>query len=369
MNEGILVLNSGSSSLKFGVFTPRDGDEHAWLTGSAKGIGRDNGSWSIKSSDGRIDVAQDHVMESQHDALKRVADALAEHLDVPLVGVGHRVVHGGPRLREHCRITDDVKHTLQDAVPFAPLHLPPALALIDEAQRIFADVPHFACFDTAFHRTLPERATRFALPREYAERGVVRYGFHGLSYESIVGELGSDVPARTVIAHLGSGASLCALKGGRSVDTSMGMTPAGGIPMATRSGDLDPGVLIHLLRHASLDADGIETLVNRRSGMKALSESDDDMQGLLARRAQGDADASLAVDVFCTAVRKTIGAYAALLGGVDLIVFSGGIGEHSDAVRSQVLEGLAFLGAAHRVVATQEERQIARHCRRLVGDD
>ena len=365
MNEGILVLNSGSSSLKFGVFTTRDGDEHAWLSGSAKGIGRDSGSWSMKSSDGRIDVSQGHLMESQRDALKRVADALHEHLSAPLVAVGHRIVHGGPHLREHCEITDAVKQTLHEAVPFAPLHLPPSLALIDEAQRIFADAPHFACFDTAFHRTLPERATRFALPREYAERGVVRYGFHGLSYESIVNVLGADLPSRTVIAHLGSGASLCALKDGRSVDTSMGMTPAGGIPMATRSGDLDPGVLIHLLRHASLDADDLEALVNRRGGLKALADSGDDMQALLERRDKGDADATLAVDVFCTAIRKTIGAYAALLGGVDLIVFSGGIGEHSEAVRSQVLDGLAFLGAAHRVVETEEERQIARHCRRL----
>ncbi|WP_087048372.1 acetate/propionate family kinase [Caballeronia ptereochthonis] len=367
MNEGILVLNSGSSSLKFGVFTTRDGDEHAWLSGSAKGIGRDSGSWSMKSSDGRIDVAQDHLMETQHDALKRVADALREHLGAPLAAVGHRVVHGGPRLREHCEITDAVKQILHEAVPFAPLHLPPSLALIDEAQRIFSDAPHFACFDTAFHRTLPERATRFALPGEYAARGVVRYGFHGLSYESIVNVLGADLPSRTVIAHLGSGASLCALKDGHSVDTSMGMTPAGGIPMATRSGDLDPGVLVHLLRHAALDADALETLVNRQGGLKALSNSDDDMQPLLERRDRGDADATLAVDVFCTAIRKTIGAYAALLGGIDLIVFSGGIGEHSDAIRSQVLDGLAFLGAPHRVVATEEERQIARHCRRLLA--
>jgi acetate kinase len=367
MNEGILVLNSGSSSLKFGVFTARDGDEQAWLSGSAKGIGRGNGTWSMKSSDGRIDVSQDHLMESQQDALTRVADALREHLSAPLAAVGHRVVHGGPRLREHCEITGAVKQTLRDAVPFAPLHLPPSLALIDEAQRVFSDAPHFACFDTAFHRTMPERATRFALPREYAERGVVRYGFHGLSYESIVNVLGADLPARTVIAHLGSGASLCALKDGRSVDTSMGMTPVGGIPMATRTGDLDPGVIVHLLRHTVLDADALETLVNRQSGLKALSDSDDDMQALLARRDKGDADATLAVDVFCTAVRKTIGAYAALLGGVDLIVFSGGIGEHSEAVRAQVLDGLSFLGAAHRVVATEEERQIAKHCRRLLA--
>ncbi|WP_244817164.1 acetate/propionate family kinase [Caballeronia sp. Lep1P3] len=366
MKEGILVLNSGSSSLKFGVFVPRDGDEQAWLSGSAKGIGCEDGSLSMRASDGSIDIAQDHLMESQHDALQRVADALNEHLHEPLAAVGHRVVHGGPHVSAHCELTPDVKDALREAVAFAPLHLPQSLALIEEAQRIFNGVPHFACFDTVFHRTMPECATTFALPREYARRGIVRYGFHGLSYESIVNALGDALASRTVIAHLGSGASLCAVKDGRSVDTSMGMTPAGGIPMATRSGDLDPGVLIHLMRHEPLDADALETLVNRASGMKALSASDDDMQALLARRDQGDADATLAIDEFCNAVRKTIGAYAAVLGGVDLIVFSGGIGEHSEAIRAQVLDGLSFLNARHRVVATEEERQIARHCRELV---
>jgi acetate kinase len=366
LKQGILVLNSGSSSLKFGVFVERDGDEQAWLSGSAKGIGRENGSLSMRSSDGVIDISQDHVLESQHEALQRVADVLREHVRDPIAAVGHRVVHGGPKVREHCEITPEIEQTLRDAIPFAPLHLPPSLDLIDEARSIFTDAPHYACFDTVFHRTLPEAAWRFALPQEYAERGVIRYGFHGLSYESIVHALGADLAPRTVIAHLGSGASLCALKDGRSVDTSMGMTPAGGIPMATRSGDLDPGVLLHLLRHESLDAGALEALVNRHSGLKALSSSDDDMPALLARRDQGDADATLAIDVFCNAVRKTIGAYAAALGGLDMIVFSGGIGEHSDAIRAQVLDGLSFLGAQHRVVATEEERQIARHCRQLL---
>jgi acetate kinase len=367
MKQGILVLNSGSSSLKFGVFMTRDGDEHAWLSGSAKGIGRENGTLSIRSDDGAIDIAQDHLMESQHDALQRVADVLREHLHEPLAAVGHRVVHGGPHLREHCEITPEIEQTLRGAVPFAPLHLPPSLVLIDEARGMFSDAPHFACFDTAFHRTLPEVAARFALPREYAQRGVVRYGFHGLSYESIVKALGAELAPRTVIAHLGSGASLCALKDGRSVDTSMGMTPAGGIPMATRSGDLDPGVIVHLLRNESLDAGAVEALVNKHCGLKALSSSDDDMPALLARREHGDQAATLALDVFCMAIRKTIGAYAAVLGGLDLIVFSGGIGEHSEAIRADVMRGLAFLGARHRVVATEEERQIARHCRTMLS--
>jgi acetate kinase len=367
MKQGILVLNSGSSSLKFGVFMPRDGDEHAWLSGSAKGIGREDGSLSMRSSDGAIEVSHDHLMESQHDALKHVADVLRQHLHEPLAAIGHRVVHGGPKLRKHCEITPEVEQTLRNAVPFAPLHLPPSLALIDDARSLFSGAPHYACFDTVFHASLPDLASRYALPLEYAERGVIRYGFHGLSYESIVKALGNALAPRTVIAHLGSGASLCALKDGRSVDTSMGMTPTGGIPMATRSGDLDPGVLIHLMRNESLDADGIEILVNRQSGLKALSHSDDDMQTLLSRRAEGDADATLAIDIFCASVRKTIGAYAAALGGLDLIVFSGGIGEHSAEIRKEVLDELAFLGAANRVVQTGEERQIARHCRTLLA--
>ncbi|KND61991.1 Acetate kinase [Candidatus Burkholderia verschuerenii] len=366
MKQGILVLNSGSSSLKFGVFLPRDGDEHAWLSGSAKGIGRENGTLAIRSDDGSIDIAQNHLMESQHDALQRIADVLREHLHEPLAAVGHRVVHGGPHLREHGEITPEIEQTLRDAVPFAPLHLPASLALIDEARGMFSDAPHYACFDTAFHRTMPEVATHYALPGEYKARGVMRYGFHGLSYESIVKSLSAELAPRTVIAHLGSGASLCALKDGRSVDTSMDMTPTGGIPMATRSGDLDPGVIIHLLRHESLDAGAVEALVNKHCGLKALSSSDDDMPALLARRDRGDADATLAIDVFCMAIRKTIGAYAAALGGIDLIVFSGGIGEHSEAIRADVLRGLEFLGARHRVVATEEERQIARHCRAMM---
>jgi acetate kinase len=212
---------------------------------------------------------------------------------------------------------------------------------------------------------MPARAKHLALPKKYADAGVLRYGFHGLSYESIVATLGGDLPERVVIAHLGSGASLCAVRDGKSVDTSMGLTPTGGIPMATRTGDLDPGVLVYLMRTGSLDADALEQLLNRESGMKGLSASSDDMQSLLERT---DADGRLAVDIFCTAVTKTIGAYAALMGGVDLVVFTGGIGEHSQAVRERITQGLAFLHTDFKAIATQEERQIARHCRNLMTE-
>lgn len=361
--QGILVLNSGSSSLKFGVYVADNGDETAWLTGSAKGIGREDGTLTLRSSDGAINIDQSHVMESQHDALKRVADAVQAHMKAPLAGVGHRVVHGGPHLTTHTRITEAVKETLRAAIPFAPLHLPAALDLLDEAQQIFADVPHFACLDTAFHQTLPPRAKHLALPSHFAEEGIVRYGFHGLSYESIVQTLGDALPERLIVAHLGSGASLCAIREGHSIDTTMGMTPTGGIPMATRTGDLDPGVVVYLMRTGALTADGLESLINHDSGLAGLSNSSDDMQALTARK---DPAALLAVDVFCTAVRKAIGAYAALLGGVDMVVFTGGIGEHAQVVREQICGGLGFLKTRFKVIETQEERQIARHCRGMM---
>ena len=318
-------------------------------------------------------MQQDHVLESQTDALQKLSQVLAQQQFAQPSAVGHRVVHGGPHLRKHQLLTDEVRQRLKDAVHFAPLHIPPALALIDEAMKIFGDVPHFACFDTAFHATLPPRAAQLALPRRYVEAGVMRYGFHGLSYESLVTRLGADLPSRAVFAHLGNGSSVCALRDGQSVDTSMGLTPTGGVPMGTRSGDLDPGVLLYLMRVEKLDADALETLLNRHSGLAGFADGESDMQALEKRAAAGDANALLALDAFATAVRKTIGGYAALLGGIDLLVFTGGIGEHSAAMRQRVCEGLAFLGLTEgdpagkvRAIHTEEEKQIARHCRTLL---
>jgi acetate kinase len=277
---------------------------------------------------------------------------------------------------------------MQACVHFAPLHIPMALQLIAEAEQAYPDVPQFACFDTAFHRTMPETASRFPLSRDLFDDGIRRYGFHGLSYESIVHQLGAKLPARTVMAHLGSGASLAAVKKGKSVDTSMGLTPTGGIPMATRTGDLDPGVLLYLRRAKGMDADALEKLLNHDAGLKALSGGTSDMRKLQEATAKGDSAAELALEVFCLAIRKTIAAYAAVLGGIDLIIFAGGIGEHSVEVRKRVCEGLGFLGVklddglnqadqqrisqdssgiAVSIVPSQEDRQIARHCRALHG--
>lgn len=372
-DQTILVLNSGSSSLKFGLFRYAGGDESLLLEGSAQGIGRSDGSLRIKAPDGRVLLQQEHELESQTDALQKLAQVLAQQHHARPSAVGHRVVHGGPHLRMHQRISADVRRQLQDAVHFAPLHIPPALALIDEAEKIFDDAPHFACFDTAFHATLPPRAAQLALPRRYVEAGVMRYGFHGLSYESLVTRLGADLPARAVFAHLGNGSSVCALRDGQSIDTSMGLTPTGGVPMGTRSGDLDPGVLLYLMRVEKLDAGALETLLNRESGLAGYADGESDMQALEKRAAAGDANASLAIDAFATAVRKTIGGYAALLGGIDLLVFTGGIGEHSEAIRTRVCDGLAFMGLTEgdpagkvKAIHTEEEKQIARHCRALL---
>ncbi|MFC6644343.1 acetate/propionate family kinase [Granulicella cerasi] len=366
---GILVLNSGSSSLKFGVYAA-DASEKVLLSGSAEGIGHASGSLHIRDGEGQTLVERESVLESQEDALKTLDKALREHLHAAPVAVGHRIVHGGPKLREHQRITHDVLEELERAVHFAPLHIPTALKLVKQSQKIFLDVPQFACFDTVFHRTMPEVAARLPVPDELYEKGVMRYGFHGISYESVVHRLEPSVPARCIIAHLGSGSSLVAVRE-ESIDTTMGLTPTGGIPMATRSGDLDPGVLIYLLRAEGRNADELEELLNRKSGLIALSSGESDMQELMKKAQAGDEHALLAMNAFVIAVRKQIGAYAALMGGLDLLVFTGGIGEHAEAIRQQICEGLEFLGVEPasdkvKVLETQEELQIARHCVELL---
>jgi acetate kinase len=365
----ILVLNSGSSSLKFGIYRPGETDEEPMLTGSAEGVGRDDGSLHIRSSDGTSLSQRECIHESQSEALNALAAAIREHMDNMPLAVGHRVVHGGPNLRRHQIITPQVLDELRSATHFAPLHIPQALSLIAAAQSIFPSAAQYACFDDAFHQTIPETACRFALPQRYFDAGIRRYGFHGISYESLVHHFGATLPQRAIFAHLGNGSSLCALQNGASIDTTMGLTPTGGIPMATRSGDLDPGVLLYLLRNEKLEADKLEDLLNHESGLFALSSGEGDVKALEERARSNDPKARLALDVFAISVRKTIGAYLALLGGVELLVFTGGIGEHSDHVRSSATQGLESLGLTAdkvQIVPTQEERQIARHCREMM---
>jgi acetate kinase len=376
-DNAILVLNSGSSSLKFGVFTPgadSNADEHLILEGSANNIGRDSGSLHIRNAAGADLLHRDHILESQPEALAAILSALRDYAQTTPIAVGHRVVHGGPHLREHQRITPKVLSTLEASVHFAPLHIPQSLTLIRQTQQALPNTPNFACFDTAFHRTMPEVAAHLPIPTRFHDAGVIRYGFHGLSCESVIARL-SPVPARVIIAHLGNGSSITAVLNGRSIDTSMGLTPTGGVPMSTRSGDLDPGVLIYLLRNEHLSADALEDLLNHQCGLFALSNGEPDMQVLLQRESANDPTATLAVDAFCTAIRKSIGAYAALLGGLDLLVFTGGIGQHSAPIRSRICQNLAFLGLEtttsanpNKVLAlpSQEELQIARHTRVLL---
>jgi acetate kinase len=365
----IVALNSGSSSLKFGVYYRGARDEEPLLTGSADGIGRSNGALNIRSSDGKTLVQRGNMLASQSNALAAVAVAIREHIPSAPVALGHRIVHGGPNLRIHQIITPQVLDNLRSATHFAPLHIPQALSLIASAQALFPSAAHFACFDDAFHQTIPEEASHLPLPQRYFDTGIRRYGFHGLSYESLVYHFGAQLPERALFAHLGNGASLCALRDGVSIDTTMGLTPTGGIPMGTRSGDLDPGVLLYLLRNEKLGANELEELLNHQSGLFALSAGESDVKKLEERARSHDSQATLALDVFAVAVRKAIGAYIALLGGIDLLVFTGGIGEHSDYIRRAATRGLEVLSLTPdriRVVPTQEERQIARHCRTMM---
>jgi acetate kinase len=386
-DESILVINSGSSSLKFGLYVQRDGEEQAVLDGLADGIGRDSGKLELKDAQNRTLRSENIRFASEDEALSQAARWLAELSELKPVAVGHRVVHGGPHLLTHQLITPAVLTELQNCVHFAPLHIPTALRLITAAEKAYPRLPQFACFDTAFHTTIPEVGSRFALPRPLFDEGIHRYGFHGLSYESIVHQLGAELPSRTVIAHLGNGASLAAVEDGRSVDTSMGLTPTGGIAMATRSGDLDPGVLLYLLRVKKMNADSLEHMLNRESGLTGISAGKSDMRDLESAAAGGDQKAQTAIEIFCADIRKVIAGYAAVLGGLDMLVFSGGIGEHSAPVRRGVCDGLGFLGVSLddagnqsnssmlstkestvgiRIVTSQEDLQIARHSRALL---
>jgi acetate kinase len=359
----ILVLNTGSSSVKFALYDrgTDDGDERR--------------------------VFRDESPRGD-DAVDRIIDQLDSATRDALVAVAHRVVHGGPTLSAPVWITATVRQTLVELVPLAPDHLPSSLHAIDAVARRLPGLAQAACFDTAFHRRMPPVARLFALPRAYADTGVVRYGFHGLSYEYVAGELArlDALAPRTIIAHLGNGASLAALRDGVGVDTTMGLTPTGGVVMATRAGDLDPGVVLYLLRHHHLTPDEVSTLVNDAGGMLGLSNLSGDVRTLLDREPV-DPYAAQALDAFTYSVRKAIGALAAALGGLDSLVFTAGIGEHSAPMRARIAMGLQYLGieidparndahqpvisaagarVAVRVIATNEELMLARHVRRLL---
>jgi acetate kinase len=353
----ILTINSGSSSLKLGLYRADAGAPPQLLyRGATDAISKPGGSLSITDAAGKTIHREDASHESQSSAFAHAAQKLQQLSGTHPDAIGYRVVHGGPHLREHCRITPQVLDTLRAATHYAPLHIPAALALIDTASKLYPQVPAFACFDTAFHTTMPPEAYTYAIPARFREQGVQRYGFHGLSYESIVASLGAapaPIPARLVVAHLGNGASLCAIANGCSVDTSMGLTPTGGIPMGTRTGDLDPGVVLFLARAGHLNSNALESVLNHDSGLAGLSGGISDLRELTAAADKGSATAKQAIAIFCRSIAKTVASYAAVLGGLDCLVFTGGIGEHSALVREQVCRQLGFLELAIHAEANQ----------------
>jgi acetate kinase len=340
----VLALNSGSSSLKFGLYDVGRSSVRRLVAGELEGIDAQHGAFHAVDASGDDIVRETLRHAGIGEAIARIA-RLFTGLKTPQPQViGHRIVHGGPRLRRSCVIDAAILDLLESAVVFAPLHLPAALSIIRFSMTHFPKLPQIACFDTSFHSHMPDIARVLPIPRELRTEGVERYGFHGLSCESIVRQLAEELPALMVIAHLGNGASITAVRDGRSVDTSMGLTPTGGILMGTRSGDLDPGVLVYLARQRKLDASGLEVLVDRQSGLLGISGVSADLR-LLHRAAHSNADARLSLDMFCYCAAKSIaGMSAAALGGVAGLVFTGGIGENDAEVRLGICRRLALIG-------------------------
>jgi acetate kinase len=393
MADALVVLNAGSSSLKFSVFLDGDPPE-ALLRGQLEGIMT---APRFVARDEAGNVVGEHGWPAgtelgHQGAIDFLFDwgrggALGGH---GITAVGHRVVHGGLKFTGPVQVTAEVLAALKALVPLAPLHQPHNLAAIEAVARRAPQLPQVACFDTSCHRTQPAVAQEFALPRRYAEEGVRRYGFHGLSYEYVASALpGLDARAaagRTVVAHLGNGASMCALKGGRSVANTMGFTALDGLPMGTRCGSLDPGVLLYLMDRHGLGARALEELLYRESGLLGVSGVSSDMRALLS---SADPRAAEAIDLFVYRIGRELGSLAAALGGLDALVFTGGIGENAAAVRARVCRDAAWLGlvldeaandaggprlssadsrVAAWVVPTNEELMIARHTRRLLRE-
>lgn len=387
----VLTINGGSSSVKFALY---DMDESPQLlvVGGIDRIGQPASVFWASST-----TLPDNFTHAVTAPDHRVAAVLLlDWIDKSswgesLTAIGHRIVHGGATYSEPEQITDAMLAELRRLVPFDPEHLPEEILLAEAIRQRFPQLPQVACFDTAFHHDLPQVARMLAIPRHYEALGVRRYGFHGISYAYLMEELGrlgdpAATTGRTVLAHLGSGASLAAVYRGKSVDTSMGFTPAAGVPMSTRSGDLDPGLAGYLARSEGMTPDQFSTMVTTRSGLLGISETSSDMQDLLEHEA-GDVRAAEAVALFCYQVCKCIGAYAAALGGIDTLVFSGGIGANAPLVRDRICSNLGFLGIAldrtrnahHaplistdagrvkvRVIRTDEEIMIAKSVARLV---
>ncbi|MGA8644366.1 acetate/propionate family kinase [Candidatus Binatus sp.] len=382
----ILCINVGSSSCKFALYSVSGRAETLIAEGAADRIGSSGGKIRIHDANGRSLAESDRELARPQVAVEALFDEF-ERLNLPhLDAVGHRIVHGGPHHVAPEIVTPALIDDLKALIPFAPLHMPGGIEGIEAVAARYPKLPQVTCFDTAFHRGMPERAERFPLPRDLWDAGIRRYGFHGISYEYILRTLGADVPPRLIIAHLGNGASMAAVLNGHPHDTTMGFTPAGGFMMGTRPGDLDPGVIVYLLEQKHFHAKRLAELVNLKSGLLGVSGISSDVKTLLDARS-ANADAAMAIEMFCYQIRKSVGALAAALGGLDMLIFTGGIGEHAAAVRAEVCEGLGYLGLAIdprrnesnqdtisspgskcrvRVIPTNENLMVARHTARLV---
>ena len=347
----VLVLNSGSSSIKFSVYETFDGERRKLHEGAVDGIGTDLGKFWIKDAAGKKLVDQTPALPNRSVAFQLVADALHSS-DFPApAAIGHRMVSGGPTVQENQRITPELIDEMERYTAFAPLHTPIAIYIMREALRLFPGIPNFVVLDTYFHRTMPEVAKHMPIPEEYSAMGVQRYGAHGISYESIVLQLQPNVPGKLIVAHLGNGASISAIRDGKCLDTSMGLTPTGGIISGTRTGDIDPGVLLFILRkiaetttNASEAADQLETVASKKAGLLGVSELSNDMRDLRDAIKAGNAKARLAVDKFTWTIARWIGSYVAELNGLDMLVFTGGIGENDIDSRAEICAGLGALG-------------------------
>jgi acetate kinase len=391
MAEAILVLNAGSSSVKFSVFLSRSAELELWVRGQAEGLFTAP-RFVVKDAGGKV-LSERSWKEGEtlgHEgAISHLIDFLrSTRAEDRLVAVGHRVVHGGVEYSEPIRVTPEVVRTLERLIPLAPLHQPHNLGPIRHLLQLMPSLVQVACFDTAFHRTQPELAQAFALPEEITDRGVRRYGFHGLSYEYIASALPAVDPraaaGKVVVAHLGNGASMCAMQAGQSVASTMGFTAVDGLPMGTRSGSLDPGVMLYLIDELKMDARAIEKLIYQESGLLGVSGVSSDMRALLSSDAPR---AKLAVDLFVYRIGRELGSLVAALGGLDALVFTAGIGEHAVTIRERVIQAAGWLGltldaAANAsggplitagsssvpayVIPTNEELMIARHARGLI---
>jgi acetate kinase len=334
----LLVLNAGSSSIKYAVFR----DRHA------------------------PDLITEGIKECAHGEYVSTLDKILEEVDHYTIGaIGHRVVHGGARFTQSQRIDADMITELKKLAPLAPEHVPQQVELIEHIAQSLPEIPQIACFDTAFHTQMPEIAKAVALPKKITEKHQIqRYGFHGLSYAYIFDEIKKTDPdladGRLVIAHLGHGASMAAIKDGICIETTMGFSPTGGFPMGTRSGDLDPGVMWYVMKNEGMDADYFYEMTNKKSGLLGVSGISSDMRELI-KKSKTNPDAAKAVELFCYQIRKTIGAFAAVLGGVDTIIFTGGIGENSKEIRDSICADLTYLGDVQiKTMHTDEAKMIAR---------